>query len=40
MEATEEVAESAVVGVRGAVGARAALLLSEEGVEGAFPCPS
>ena len=37
MEATEEVAESAVVGVRGAVGAGAALFLGEEGVEGAFP---
>ena len=37
MEATEEVAESAVVGVRGAVGAGAALFLGEEGVEGALP---
>ena len=37
MEATEEVAEGAVVGVRCAVGAGAALLLGEEGVEGAFP---
>ena len=37
MEATEEVSEGAVVGVRGAVGAGAALLLSEEGVERAFP---
>ena len=37
MEATEEVAEGAVVGVRGAVGAGAALLLGEEGVEGALP---
>ena len=37
MEATEEVAEGAVVGVRGAVGAGAALFLGEEGVEGAFP---
>ncbi len=37
MEAAEEVAESAVVGVRGAVGAGAALFLGEEGVEGAFP---
>ena len=37
MEATEEVAESAVVGVWGAVGAGAALFLGEEGVEGAFP---
>ena len=37
MEATEEEAESAVVGVRGTVGAGAALLLGEEGVEGAFP---
>ena len=37
MEATEEVTEGAVVGVRGAVGAGAALFLGEEGVEGAFP---
>ena len=37
MEATEEVAEGAVVGVRGAVGAGAALFLGEEGVERAFP---
>ena len=37
MEATEEVAEGAVVGVRGAEGAGAALLLGEEGVEAAFP---
>ena len=37
MEAAEEVAESAVVGVRGAVGAGAALFLGEEGVERALP---
>ena len=37
MEATEEVAEGAVVGVRGTEGAGAALFLGEEGVEGAFP---
>ena len=37
LEATEEVAEGAVVGVRSAVGAGAALFLGEEGVEGAFP---
>ena len=37
IEATEEVAESAVVGVRGAVGAGAALFLGEEGVERALP---
>ena len=33
----EEMAESAVVRVRRAVGAGAALFLGEEGVEGAFP---
>ena len=37
MEATEEVAEGAVVGVWSAVGAGAALFRGEEGVEGAFP---
>ena len=37
LERAEEEAEGAVVGVRGAVGAGAALLLGEEGVEGAFP---
>ena len=37
LEATEEMAEGAVVGVRGAVGAGAALFLGEEGVERAFP---
>ena len=37
LEGAEEVAESAVVGVRGAVGAGAALFLGEEGVEGALP---
>ena len=37
LEATEEVAESAVVRVRRAEGAGAALFLGEEGVEGAFP---
>ena len=37
MEATEEVTESAVVGVRSAVGAGAALFRGEEGVKGAFP---
>ena len=37
LEGAEEVAEGAVVGVRGAVGAGAALFLGEEGVEGAFP---
>ena len=33
----EEVTEGAVVGVRSAVGAGAALFLGEEGVEGALP---
>ncbi len=37
LQTAEEVAEGAVVGVRGAVGAGAALLLGEEGVEGALP---
>ena len=37
LEGAEEVTESAVVGVRSAVGAGAALLLGEEGVERAFP---
>ena len=37
LQTAEEVAEGAVVGVRGAVGAGAALFLGEEGVEGAFP---
>ena len=37
LQTAEEVTESAVVGVRGAVGAGAALFLGEEGVEGAFP---
>ena len=37
LEATEEEAEGAVVGVRGAVGAGAALLRGEEGVERALP---
>ena len=37
LEGAEEVAESAVVGVRRAVGAGAALFLGEEGVERAFP---
>ena len=37
MEGAEEVAESAVVGVRSAVGAGAALFRGEEGVEGALP---
>ena len=36
LQGAEEVAESAVVGVRGAVGAGAALFLGEEGVEGAL----
>ena len=37
LEGAEEVTEGAVVGVRSAVGAGAALLLGEEGVEGALP---
>ena len=37
LRTAEEVAEGAVVGVRGAVGAGAALLLGEEGVERALP---
>ena len=37
LEGAEEVSEGAVVGVRRAVGAGAALFLGEEGVEGAFP---
>ena len=37
LQTTEEVAESAVVGIWSAVGAGAALFLGEEGVEGAFP---
>ena len=37
LEGAEEVAESAVVRVGGAVGAGAALLRGEEGVERAFP---
>ena len=37
LQTAEEEAEGAVVGVRGAVGAGAALLRGEEGVEGAFP---
>ena len=37
LELAEEEAEGAVVGVRGAVGAGAALFLGEEGVERALP---
>ena len=37
LQGAEEVSEGAVVSVRGAVGAGAALFLGEEGVEGAFP---